>query len=156
MLGAMPPPTAPTQRLAPDRLITIAAFREPIEAHLARSRLECEGVTCKLADEHTAGVYAAAAPAVGGVKLQVRERDRERALRLLEEASARPTASAEWVTADLQAPRCGACGSLRIEREPLGAGRALLVWLLLGIPLAFLQRWQRCGHCGERWPITKA
>ncbi len=156
MLGRMPPPTAETRERGPDRLVTIAAFREPIEAHLARSRLECEGVACKLADEHIAGVYAGAAAAVGGVKLQVRERDREHALRLLEESSARPAASAEWVTADLDAPRCGSCGSLRIEREPLGPGRTLLAWLLLGIPLPFLRRWQRCLRCGERWPITKA
>lgn len=140
---------------SPERLVTIAAFREPIEAHLARSRLECEGVACKLADEHIVGVYALSAGAVGGVKLRVRERDREHALRVLEEASARPVASAEWITGDLEAPRCPACGSLRVEDERLDRRVVVLSWLLLGIPLLFLQRWERCRRCGQRWPLRK-
>ena len=107
-----------------DRPVTIAAFSEPIEAHLARSRLECEGIGCTLADEHIVGVYWLSASAVGGVKLQVRERDREHALRVLEETSARPASSAEWVTGDLDAPRCPSCGSLRVDRERFDRRRA--------------------------------
>ncbi|MCC6642088.1 MAG: DUF2007 domain-containing protein [Deltaproteobacteria bacterium] len=149
----MSPQNPEPRERSPERLVTIAAFREPIEAHLARTRLECEGVACKLADEHIVGVYGGASSAVGGVKLQVRERDRERALRILEETSARPATSAEWLTADLDAPRCGSCGSLRLQREPLGPARSFVVWLLLGLPLPFLQRWQRCRRCGQRWPL---
>lgn len=141
--------------MAGDRLVTIAAFSEPIEAHLARSRLECEGLSCSLADEHIVGVYWLSTAAVGGVKLQVRERDREHALRVLEEASARPASSAEWVTGDLDAPRCPSCGSLRVERERFDRRMILLSWLLLGIPLPFLRRYDRCRRCGERWAIAK-
>lgn len=137
----------------PGRLVTIAAFREPIEAHLARSRLECEGVRCALADEHIVGVYWLSASAVGGVKLQVGEQDRERALRVLEEVSARSAASAEWVTGDLDAPRCPGCGSLRVESQRFDRRLVFLSWLLLGVPLPFLRRWQRCGRCGGRWPV---
>jgi len=140
---------------AGDRLVTIAAFNEPIEAHLARSRLECDGVTCSLADEHIVGVYWLSTVAVGGVKLQVRERDREHALRVLEETSARPAASAEWVTGDLDAPRCPACGSLRVARERFDRRLFILSWLLLGIPLPFLRRHQRCLRCDERWPTRR-
>lgn len=141
--------------IGPDRLVTIAAFNEPIEAHLARSRLECDGVPCSLADEHIVGVYWLSTAAVGGVKLQVRERDREQALRVLEETSARPVASAEWVTGDLDAPRCPACGSLRVEGERFSRRWVFLSWLLVGIPLPFLRRFERCGRCGERWPLRK-
>lgn len=139
----------------PDRLVTIAAFSEPIEAHLARSRLECDGLTCSLADEHIVGVYWLSTAAVGGVKLQVRERDREHALRVLEETSSRPAASTEWVTGDLDAPRCPSCGSLRVERERFERRLVFLSWLLLGIPLPFLRRFERCRRCGERWPLRK-
>ncbi len=153
----MPPPTPDHAGRpgAPDGLVTIAAFREPVEAHLARSRLECEGLACKLADEHTVGIDWLASAAIGGVKLQVRERDRERALRVLEEVSSRPVASAEWVTGDLDAPRCPGCGSLRVERERFDRRLFVLSWLLLGAPLPFLRRWQRCRRCGERWRVTK-
>lgn len=138
-----------------DRLVTVAAFSEPIEAHLARSRLECEGLSCSLADEHIVGVYWLSTQAVGGVKLQVRERDREQALRVLEEASARPASSAEWVTGDLDAPRCPACGSLRVERERFDRRLVFLSWALLGIPLPFLRRHDRCGRCGVRWRVDR-
>lgn len=141
---------------SPERLITVAAFNEPIEAHLARSRLECEGLVCSLADEHIVGVYWLSTSAVGGVKLQVRERDREQALRVLEETSARPVASAEWVTGDLDAPRCPSCGSLRVERERFNRRLVFLSWVLLGIPLPFLRRFEHCRRCGERWPLKKA
>jgi hypothetical protein len=144
-------PRERTASTSADRLVTVAAFSEPIEAHLARSRLECEGLTCSLADEHIVGVYWLSTAAVGGVKLQVRERDREHALRVLEEASAKPVSSAEWVTGDLDAPRCPACGSLRIERERFDRRLVALSWLLLGIPLPFLRRWSCCRRCGERW-----
>lgn len=152
------PPSTPDRAghtAGPDVLVTIAAFRDPVEAHLARSRLECEGLACTLADEHTVGVNWLSSHAVGGVKLQVRERDRERALRILEEASARPTASAEWVTGDLDAPRCPGCGSLRVDHERFDRRLFVLSWLLLGAPLPFLRRWQRCRRCGERWRVTE-
>ena len=160
--GYPPPMSRPTPDRADripaagsDRLVTVAAFSEPIEAHLARSRLECEGLSCSLADEHIVGVYWLSASAVGGVKLQVRERDREHALRVLEETSARPAASAEWVTGDLDAPRCPACGSLRVDRERFDRRLVFLSWLLLGIPLPFLRRWDRCRRCHERWRATR-
>jgi hypothetical protein len=138
-----------------DRLVTIAAFSEPIEAHLARSRLECEGVACSLADEHIVGVYWLSTSAVGGVKLQVRERDREHGLRVLEEASSRPASSAEWVTGDLDAPRCPNCGSLKVDRERFQRRLVFLSWALLGIPLPFLRRYQHCRRCNERWPVKR-
>ncbi|CAG0977260.1 hypothetical protein MYXO_01649 [Myxococcaceae bacterium] len=139
---------------SPERLVTVAAFSEPIEAHLARSRLECEGLACSIADEHIVGVYWLSASAVGGVKLQVRERDREHALRVLEEVSSRPVDSAEWVTGDLDAPRCPSCGSLRVARERIDRRWFWLSWLLLGIPIPFLERHERCRRCHARWRVN--
>jgi hypothetical protein len=128
----------------------VAAFSEPVEAHLARARLEAEGIGCLLADEHVVGVHWLCSVAVGGVKLQVREADLEAAREALRAASPRRSPSADWVTADLDAPRCPACGSLRIDRSGL-SGRLARVswsWLLQGpwpAPRA------RCESCAHRW-----
>lgn len=65
-------------------LITIASFDHPIEANLAKSRLEAEGIECVLTNEHIAGMNWVWAPTIGGVGLQVLEADARRALEILE------------------------------------------------------------------------
>lgn len=65
-------------------LITIASFDHPIEANLAKTRLEAEGIECVLTNEHIAGMNWVWAPTIGGVGLQVRESDARRALEILE------------------------------------------------------------------------
>ena len=65
-------------------LITIANFPYPIDANLAKSRLEAEGIDCVLTNEHIAGMNWYWPLAIGGVGLQVRESDAERAAEILE------------------------------------------------------------------------
>ena len=65
-------------------LITVATFAHTLDAHLAKSRLEAEGIDCVLTNEHTAGMNWFWPLAVGGVGLQVRESDAERAAEILE------------------------------------------------------------------------
>ena len=65
-------------------LITIANFPYPIDANLAKSRLEAEGIDCVLTNEHIAGMNWYWPLAIGGVDLQVRESDAERAVEILE------------------------------------------------------------------------
>ena len=65
-------------------LITIASFDHPLEANLAKSRLEAEGIECVLTNEHIAGMNWVWAPTIGGVGLQVLEADARRALEILE------------------------------------------------------------------------
>jgi hypothetical protein len=65
-------------------LITIANFPYPIDANLAKSRLEAEGIDCVLTNEHIAGMNWYWPLAIGGVGLQVAESDAERAVEILE------------------------------------------------------------------------
>ena len=65
-------------------LITIANFPYPIDANLAKSRLEAEGIDCVLTNEHIAGMNWYWPLAIGGVGLQVRESDAQRAMGILE------------------------------------------------------------------------
>ena len=66
----------------PIQWVTLATFMHPAEAHIARLRLESAGVVCVLLDELTAGTNCLSL-AVGGVKLQVPQVDRDRAVTLL-------------------------------------------------------------------------
>ena len=64
-------------------LITIKAFDESMQAHLVKSKLESEGIDVWLLDDHSVSVQPWASFALGGVKLQVRESDVEKAIELL-------------------------------------------------------------------------
>lgn len=65
--------------------VTIFTTFDAWEAHLARHTLERAGIEAFVADEHVVGVNWLYANALGGVKLRVRARDAEEAIRILEE-----------------------------------------------------------------------
>ena len=63
-------------------LTTVAVFSTPIEAELARNRLEEQGIPAIVADAETVGLFQLGG-AFGGVKVQVAESDARRARRVL-------------------------------------------------------------------------
>ena len=70
-----------------DEFLTVATFDSPIDANLAKNRLEAAGIRAFLADEETVAMTWQFANAVGAIKLQVAARDFNRALDLLAERS---------------------------------------------------------------------
>jgi hypothetical protein len=66
-----------------DELVTIATFETPLEAELARMRLEAEEILCFVHGAHMAGMQVFGLT-VGGVKLRVRPKDAELARAILE------------------------------------------------------------------------
>jgi Putative prokaryotic signal transducing protein len=68
-----------------DRFVTVATFWNPVEAHVLVTRLEGAGVRAFVMDEETVAMDWLLANAVGGVKVQVAERDLERARQVLAE-----------------------------------------------------------------------
>lgn len=67
----------------PEELIPIASFFNPMEANVAKSKLESEGIECFLFDEH-ALQHGVPLIAAGGVRLMVRESEAQEASRILE------------------------------------------------------------------------
>jgi hypothetical protein len=66
-----------------ERLVTIETFSSPWQAQLARTCLESEGIHAVVADEHFYRLYGALSGTLGGVKLQVRPEEAQRASELL-------------------------------------------------------------------------
>ena len=64
-------------------LVTVAAFAGVAEAQLARERLELEGILAFVADAQTSGVMPFLTSATGGVRVQVKQEDAERAREIL-------------------------------------------------------------------------
>ena len=67
----------------PSRLTTIASFENPAEAHLARARLENEGIAAVVTGEATASWLWYYGTAIGGAQLQVFEEDAPQAREVL-------------------------------------------------------------------------
>lgn len=65
--------------------VTILTFTYPHEAHLVKTKLESEGISVLLLDELTTQVNNFYSNAIGGVKLQVEEKDLELSKIILED-----------------------------------------------------------------------
>lgn len=69
-----------------DKFITVLTFTYSHELAVVRGRLESEGIVCNAQDEVTAQVNPLYSNAIGGIKLQVKESDLERAVEILKES----------------------------------------------------------------------
>ena len=70
-----------------DDLVTIATFSSTVDAELAKSRLESEGISAALGNELASGLMPFLGPGLGGVTLQVANHDVERAKEVLGDAT---------------------------------------------------------------------
>lgn len=66
-----------------EKLVTVQTFSSCWEAELARACLETEGIHAVIADEHFFRLYGALSHTLGGMRLQVRPQEAERAADLL-------------------------------------------------------------------------
>ena len=67
-----------------DKLVTVVTFNFPIEAEMAKLRLESEGIECVLANEILARLDGPVLE-IYPIKAQVRAEDAERAAKILRE-----------------------------------------------------------------------
>jgi len=72
-------------------LVTVAQFSSGMEAQLARTKLESEGIEAYVADEHMMSINPMYDFALGGVRLQTKSSEAERALKILNNSSANET-----------------------------------------------------------------
>ena len=129
--------------------ITIARYPTPVEANLARGRLEVEGIRATLANE------LSVLSGFGGesIELQVGRTDVERASAILKQ---RPesTSADDWASQD-PVERCLVCQSSFVETQSLPLPLRLLRALVgAALPLpdgVFASRGRVCGVCGYRW-----
>ena len=64
-------------------LITVATYNHSMEAHLARTKLESEGIEAYVADEHMVSINPAYNIPFGGVKLKIKNTDLNKAISVL-------------------------------------------------------------------------
>jgi len=133
-----------------DAVVTVASFDEPYQAHIAKIKLESEGIKCFLSGEHFVGTYWLYSRIDGGVKLKVKESDLKAAEEILK---------SKVVSPDEQLPpeldgfdlTCPECRSENIEYERFSWKMALLSILLCRLPLTWRKDEYKCLDCGYKW-----
>ncbi len=65
------------------KLVVVASFNMPHQAHLAKTRLEAAGIPVFIRDEHLISINQLYSPALGGVKLEVPDVHLQEALNIL-------------------------------------------------------------------------
>ncbi len=132
-----------------DRLITVATFSRAMGAHLSKARLESEGIECFVADEFTVTMNWLYSNAIGGVKLNVKESDAQRAAEILRQEPI----STDSTEIGEDGPRCPKCDSPDVYYEGYSRRLVFASWLLSGVLFPFLKRKWRCRACGHEWKV---
>ena len=148
-----PPLVEETEEPEFRRLTTVRRYRDLSEAHVGRSLLESAGIAAWIADENLVRMNWFLSDSVGGMRLQVDERDEADARAILEAEVPRTIAYGEE-EAYVQ-PICPKCGS---EEVTLGdgteSGGSLVALYALSIPVPPREAAWHCETCGADWMDT--
>ena len=119
--------------------VIVETYDDSIAAHLARARLDSEGIEAWVLDEHLVTYDPLISRAVGGVKVMVSQADQVAAREILaRKAVAEPSV-------------CPKCGSMHVTQHQAGRRSAFLTLLLLGIPIGRARPKSRCVDCQHTW-----
>ncbi len=117
-----------------DKFITVLTVTYPHELAIIKGLLESEEIECRIQDELTTQVNPLLSNAIGGVKLQVNEKDLEKTVEILLDAGylkksdLKPSKS--WEQIDKYTSKLPVLNKLRVERR-------LLVLTVIFIVLLF-------------------
>ena len=139
-----------------EELITIANFSHPTDADPVVAWLESEGIACFVTNEHTVTMNWLYSNAIGGVGVQVKAADVERANEILQAVSNSDTVREESTPTDSEMDqgsddtseiRCPQCGSENVYYEKFSRRLVFASWILLTVPLPFFKKKWKCREC---------
>ena len=139
-----------------EELITIANFSHPTDADPVVAWLESEGIACFVTNEHTVTMNWLYSNAIGGVGVQVKAADVERANEILQAVSNSDTVREESTPTDSEMDqgsddtseiRCPQCGSENVYYEKFSRRLVFASWILLTVPLPFFKKKWKCQEC---------
>ncbi len=119
------------------------------QADFLCAQLASYGIEASIPDQGTMSALPLHGNAIGGIRVQVDDRDFEKASEILSELSS---------VAEGSKTVCPKCGSMQVEYKRQAWFLAALVVLFVGIPLLWLKMKFLCHSCGHQWvedPIGK-
>ena len=99
----------------PEKLVTVATFSEPLEAHMARARLEADGIRAFVTGDETNALFAGSR-SFGVAEVQVSEADAQRAAAVLADVADEEEVRATGAGGD-PVWLCPLCGEAVAERK---------------------------------------
>jgi hypothetical protein len=136
------------------RLVTVRHYRDLTEAFVGRSLLESAGIPAWIADEHLVRMNWFLSNMVGGMRLQVDERDEAAAREILEEGV--PGTITYGLEETYIQPICPKCGSVEITLgDGTERGRSLVALYALSIPVPPREAAWHCEACGTQWAVAE-
>jgi hypothetical protein len=136
-------------------LVMLRSYRDPIDAELAKSRLESAGIPALILDKHLASIQWLYSNAIGGAKIEVDESDLDASLELLqEEHSADLAEIPESQSPPVDGDLCPVCSSSMVRASRVHRTAAALS-LATSLPfIAWRRRWV-CTSCNHSWVRAK-
>jgi len=126
----------------------IKRYYHPIEAQIASSLVESEGIPVVLQGINHASVDWLITNAIGGIRLQVPAQFAELAKEIL-------TSDAELEATYLEMlERCPSCKSINISSHTLLWKLSFLVVHLFQIPIPWDKEQRKCQSCGHKWGLN--
>jgi DNA-directed RNA polymerase subunit RPC12/RpoP len=139
-----------------EKIIKIANFDDYLRAEITKIALEREGIQCFLSGENFVATYWLYSRIEGGIKLYIKESDKQRAVEILENISRSENADADK-TYDIRCPKCDSTDVRNIKYYRWFSVIIVLFLallspflLILGLPLILLLS-NRCETCGHKW-----
>jgi hypothetical protein len=145
------PPIIEDEEAAPERrkLVTLCRYRDLSEAIVARTLLESAGIYVFLRDENLVRLDWQVSNFIGGIRLQVEDKDEATAAELLRQSI--PDVIPFDDEEDFLQPQCPKCGSTDITFEGSSRGAALASVTVFALPLPLGRETWLCNACEARW-----
>ena len=151
--GLEPPLVEEPEEFEFRRLVTVRRYRDLTEAFVGRSLLESSGISAWIADENLVRLNWFYSNFVGGMRLQVDERDESAAREILEEGAPRTIKYGEGET--YVQPTCPKCGSAEATMgDGTERGRSFAALYILAVPVPPRESVWHCEACGAQWVDT--
>jgi len=131
------------------KLVTLCRYRDLSEAIVARTLLESAGIYVFLRDENLVRLDWQVSNFVGGIRLQVEDKDEATAAELLRQSI--PDVIPFDDEEDFLQPQCPQCGSTDITFEGASRGAALASVSVFALPLPLGRETWLCNTCEVRW-----
>ena len=132
-----------------DNPVTIATYTFPHEVFIDRSKLEAFGIECFVKDELTIQVHNFYSNALGGIKLQVQQKDLERAKTIL---SDHPDISTNYKDSKIKCPNCS---SGNVDGMGLNGRISMVILMLTGLPIPIFSNKFHCFECHKEFRLNK-
>ena len=129
-------------------LVTVRTFDNSIQAHLLKSKLESEGITCYLFDENIVGLNPLYNITIGGIKLKINKFDMDKASLIIQEVDQSKLTNDQGES--LKCPNCHSeeiYSGFKSMKGIKGILSVIISFLLIVFPI-YLKTVKKCKECG--------